>query len=77
MGGYEDFRSGRGEWKLRSKREKASNTLEFMDVLRYDELPMAFREQVLHIWGTAIGRYVVPTGRDTGVRPVNCIFKVA
>ena len=48
--------------KRQKEREKAGET----DVFQYDDLPEAFRNQVIHIWRKAIGRYFEPSGYSSG-----------
>src|SRR6266540_501171 len=50
-----------------SKRQKAKEG-EQGDVYRYDTLPTAFREQVLHIWRGALGVYHRPKMHDVDPR---------
>lgn len=46
-------------YSIFSKRNKNHN----FDVYRYDNIPMVFRRQIIHIWVDSIGRYYQPSGR--------------
>ena len=50
-----------------SKRQKRLESAGKQDVYQYDDLPAAFRMQVLYIWKTSIGRYYVPGEWSHGV----------
>jgi hypothetical protein len=64
MSSTDDYLSEMSRWKLYSKREQSRRNPQWDDVLRYDEPPQDFRNQVLFIWGTAIGRYGVSSWRS-------------
>jgi hypothetical protein len=48
-------------WDLFSKREARRNKQGQEDVYQYDDLPKAFRVQVVHIWDDVLGRWVQPS----------------
>jgi VanZ family protein len=49
-----------------TKRQKRIASAGKQDVFQYDDLPAAFRGQVIHIWQTAIGQYFVSQGYSSG-----------
>lgn len=49
-----------GIFETFSKRQKKRQQAGKIDVFAYDVLPDAFRRQVIHIWGTAIGAFEEP-----------------
>jgi hypothetical protein len=55
-----------GIFETYSKRKKRLERAGQQDVYQYDELPPAFRVQVIHIWTTAVGNYYRPSGFSTG-----------
>lgn len=54
-----------GIFETYSKRRKRVESAGQQDVYQYEELPGAFRVQVIHIWTTAIGDYYQPSGYST------------
>jgi hypothetical protein len=53
-----------------SKRQKRLANAGKQDVYQYDDLPNAFRVQVIHIWRSAIGRYYNQHGNATAATEV-------
>jgi hypothetical protein len=51
-----------GIFETFTKRQKRLANAGKQDVYQYDELPPAFRVQVIHIWDDAIGYWYVPDG---------------
>lgn len=68
------------DYELFSARQKTMNESGQPKIYQYDELPQAFREQVIHIWNDAIGFYYVPPMFPsgpygyTGPKPMNEIW---
>jgi hypothetical protein len=66
MGIYETF----------SQRQKRLEKSGQQDIYQYDTLPGRFREQVVHIWNSAIGQYFTPGAYGTSrPSPSNPIWK--
>jgi len=57
---------------LFSKRKKQQESQGKPDVYQYDKIPDAFKIQVVHIWGTALGRWFRHTGYSIGVDSPAC-----
>ena len=53
-----------------SKRQKRLQNAGKQDVYQYDELPIRFRIQVIHIWNSAIGTYYDSHGHSTGATKI-------
>jgi hypothetical protein len=63
-------------WETFTKRQKRIASAGKQDVYQYDDLPVAFRGQVVHIWQTAIGRFFIPQGYSSGrVSPSNQFWR--
>ena len=63
-------------WETFTKRQKRIANAGKQDIYQYDDLPVIFRGQVVHIWQTAIGRYFVPEAYSAApASPTNVVWR--